>query len=207
MQKEILITLEILLVVVAPLIVLYLRGNWPLPSVVLALLIIPLGWYLTYAIVHELSHVVGLYLAGGKVLNYRLIPQFWIGEFGRAWITPSGITQNWQQLVFSASPYLLDIVCLIAVMFILQKGFSRNPFVVGFVFMFLCLRPAFDFVCEPIAFLTGDRGDFFAIQQMVGPFAIWSFILFSAGLSMISVLIILRRFNGFPKSLAADRLS
>jgi hypothetical protein len=140
-------------------------------------------------------------LVGGKVTYIKLIPSFWLGEFARAWITPVGITQSWQWLITSASPYLLDVVCIVAGIFILRRRFSRNPFVVGLVLMLLCLRPAFDFVCESIAFLSGDRGDFYAIQQIVGPFVIWSFILFSIGLSIFSVLIILRRYVGFPENL------
>jgi hypothetical protein len=170
MQNYLLTTCEILLVVVMPLLVLYLKGNWPLRKVIPPLVIIPVLWYFTYAPLHELSHAAGVYLVGGKVIDYLLIPRFWLGEFGGAWITPSGITQSWQQLTFTAFPYMLDIVCLVVA-----------------IFVFLCLRPAFDFVCEPIAFLSGFRGDLYHIQLFVGPFAIWSFILISIGLSVYSI--------------------
>jgi len=53
--------------------------------------------------------------------------------------------------------------------------------------MLLCLRPACDFVFEPIGFLSGIRGDFYVMQQIVGPFAIWSFILISIGLAVYSI--------------------
>jgi hypothetical protein len=198
MQNYLLITREILLVVVMPLLVLYLKGNWPLRGVIPPLVVIPILWYFTYAPLHELSHVAGLYLVGGKVIDYRLIPRFWLGEFGRAWITPSGITQGWQQLTVSAFPYMLDIVCFVTI-FVFRRGSCRNPFVIGLAFMLLCLRPAFDFVCEPIAFLSGDRGDFYAIQQIVGPVAIWSFILISIGLAVYSILSTLSRFVSFLK--------
>jgi hypothetical protein len=60
--------------------------------------------------------------------------------------------------------------------------------------MLLVLRPAFDFVCEPIAFLTGDRGDFYTINQIAGATVTWVFILLSLALCVFGVLTILRRF-------------
>lgn len=187
MQNYLLITCEILLVVVMPLLVLYLKGNWPLRKVIPPLVIIPVFWYFTYAPLHELSHVAGTYLVGGKVIDYLLIPRFWLGEFGGAWITPSGITQSWQQLTMTAFPYMLDIVCFVVAIFVFRRGSSRNPFFIGLAFMLLCLRPAIDFVFESIGFLSGFRGDLYNIQQIVGPFAIWSFILISIGLSVYSI--------------------
>lgn len=199
MQNYLLYTFEILLVVVMPLLVLYIKGNWPLRKVIPPLVVIPILWYFTYAPLHELSHAAGVYLVGGKVIVWKLIPRFWLGEFGGAWITPSGITQSWQQLTISAFPYLLDVVCFIVAIVVFRRGSSRNPFFIGLAFMLLCLRPACDFVFEPIAFLSGDRGDFYAIQQIVGPFATWSFILISIGLAVYSILSTLSHFVSFSK--------
>jgi hypothetical protein len=199
---KLLITFEILVVVVTPLLFLYLKGNWPLRITVPCLLSIPILWYLSYSPLHELSHAAATYLVGGQVVYMKLIPSFWLGEFGRAWITPVGITQSWQRLIMTASPYILDVVCLAVVILVLRRGFSKNAFLVGLVFMLLCLRPAFDFVCEPIAFLSGDRGDLYHIEETIGSFMIWSFLLLSIGLSVLSILTILRRFIGFPETLS-----
>ena len=199
MQNYLLYTCEILLFLVMPLLVLYIKGNWPLRKVILPLVVIPILWYFTYAPLHELSHAAGIYLVGGKVIVWKLIPRFWLGEFARAWITPSGITQSWQQLTMTAFPYLLDVACFIVAIFVFRRDFSRNPFLVGLVFTLLCLRPAGDFVFEPIAFLSGDRGDFYALQQIVGPFAIWSFILISIGLAVYSIASTLSHLVRFSK--------
>jgi len=199
MQNYLLYTCEILLVVVMPLLVLYLKGNWPLRKVIPPLVVIPILWYFTYAPLHELSHAAGIYLVGGKVIEYRLIPPFWLGEFARAWVIQSGITQNWQQLTMTAFPYMLDVVCFVVAIVIFRRGFSRNPFFTGLAFMLLCLRPAMDFVFEPIGFLSGDRGDFYALQQIIGPFAIWSFILIAIGLAAYSVSSTLSHLVSFSK--------
>ena len=199
MQNYLLSTCEILLVLVMPLLVLYLKGNWPLRKVIPALVIIPILWYFTYAPLHELSHAAGIYLLGGKVVEYKLIPRFWLGEFGGAWVIRSGITQSWQQLTMTAFPYLLDIVCFVVALFVFRRDFARNPFLIGLAFMLLCLRPAMDFVFEPIGFLSGFRGDLYHIQQIVGPFAIWSFILISIGLAAYSISSTLSHFVRFSK--------
>ena len=199
MQNYLLYTCETLLVVVMPLLVLYLKRNWPLRKIIPPLVIIPVLWYFTYAPLHELSHAAGLYLVGGKVIDYKLIPRFWLGEFGGAWITPSGITQSRQQLTFTAFSYMLDIVCFVVAIFVFRRGFSRNPFFIGLAFMLLCLRPAFDFVCESIAFLSGFRGDLYHIKQIVGPSAIWSFILISIGLAVYSISSTLSHSVSFSK--------
>jgi hypothetical protein len=204
MNNGLLITFEILLVVVTPLIILYLKSSWPLRTATLCIVSIPILWYFVYSLLHELSHIAGTYLVGGTVIYYKLIPSFWLGEFGRAWITPDGLKDSWQQLTMTASPYILDIVSIVAGIFILRRNFSKNPFIIGFVFMLLFLRPAFDFVCEPIAFLSGDRGDLYHIANKIGYFATWSLILFSMGLSLISIIIILKRFVGFPETLSAN---
>jgi len=199
MQTYPVYTFEILLFLVMPLLVLYLKGNWPLGKVIPCLVVIPILWYFTYAPLHELSHAAGTYLVGGKVIEYKLIPRFWLGEFGGAWITPSGITQSWQQLTMTAFPYMLDIVCFVVAIFVFRRGSSRNPFFIGLAFMLLCLRPAIDFVFESIGFLSGWRGDLYNIQQIVGPFAIWSFILISIGLAVYSISSTLSHFVSFSK--------
>ena len=157
MQSGLLTLVQILLVVVTPLIVLYLRGNWRLRDITACLCLIPVLWYLTYAPIHEWSHVVGTYLAGGSVTDYKLIPRFWAGEFGGAWITPAGLTHPWQKLAMSSAPYVADLASIAAGMSVLRRRASRNAWVVGLVFMLLCLRPAFDFVCESVGLLNGFR--------------------------------------------------
>ncbi len=188
-------TLEILLTIVFPLLFLYVRGPWPLRLVVPSLLVTPILWYLTYSVLHELSHVAGAYLVGGTVTDYKLMPRFWDGELGRAWITTAGITEPRLQLVMTGFPYALDIVSVVAGILLLRDRFSAYPFLTGLLFMLLVLRPAFDFLCEGLAFLTGEKGDFHAISQTAGATGTWVFIVFSLSLCLFSTLRVLARFH------------
>ena len=63
---------------------------------------------------------------------------------------------------------------------------------------------ASDFVFEPIAFLSGNRNDLYAIQQIVGPFAIWSFILIAIGLGIYSISSTLSHLLAFKNTRFGD---
>jgi hypothetical protein len=194
------VTLEILVTIVAPLLYLYLRGTWALRNIIFCLFVIPVLWYLTYSPLHELSHVAGTYLAGGKVTYIKLIPRFWLGEFAQAWITREDITQGWQLLVSTGFPYILDVLSVATGIWFLQRGFAKSAFLVGLVFMLVCLRPFFDLICEAIAFYAGNRNDLYWIAQIVGEFSTWTFLTLSLGLSLVSTLTVLRRFTKFPET-------
>jgi hypothetical protein len=194
------VTLEILLTIVTPLLFLYLRGTWGLRNIIFCLFVIPVVWYLTYSPLHELSHVAGTYLAGGKVTYIKLIPRFWLGEFAQAWITREDITRGWQLLVSTGFPYILDVLSVATGIWLLQRGFAKSAFLVGLVFMLVCLRPFFDLICEAIAFYAGNRNDFYWIAQIVGEFSTWTFLTLSLGLSLVSILTVLRRFTKFPET-------
>jgi hypothetical protein len=157
-------------------------------------------WYLTYALLHELAHVAGTLLAGGTVTDYRLIPPFWRGEFGRAWITTDGLSQVWQQMLSTSFPYIMNVICIVVGVLVLKRGMSRNPFLVGLLFMLLVLRPAFDFLSELTGFLSPQRGDYHAICEVIGTGLMWLYIISSLALSLVSIVVILRRFIGFPEA-------
>lgn len=195
-------TFEILLVIVTPLLVLYLRGRWPLRTVTACLFAIPLVWYLTYAPIHELSHALGTILVGGKVVNIKLIPSFWEGTFAVAWVTPEGLGQFWP--IMTGAPYVIDVACVALSLVVLGRRLSRNALVVGLLFMLLCLRPTFDIVCETVGFVGGFRGDLWHLELVIGSAALWSFLLVSLALCLLSVVVILRRYDGFPEPLPAN---
>ena len=197
-------TFEILLTIVTPLLVLYLRGQWSLRTVTACLCCIPVVWYLTYAPIHELSHAIGTTLVGGTVVDVKLIPSFWEGTFAVAWVTSDGLDQSWQQLVMSGAPYVIDVACIIVSLVALRRRLSRNALVVGLLVMLVCLRPTFDLVCETVGFAGGFKGDLWNMQPIVGSAALWSFLLVALALCLLGVVVILRRYGGFPEPLPAN---
>ncbi|HNT16723.1 MAG TPA: hypothetical protein PKJ37_02350 [Acidobacteriota bacterium] len=186
-----LVTLEILVLIVAPLLILYLTGRWPMRIAIPCLLVIPVLWYLTYSPIHELSHVLGAYMAGGSVSDIKLIPSFWKGEFGRAWITPQDLRAPWQRLVMTGSPYILDGLSVAAGFFALHRRLLTRPLVLGVAFMLLCLRPAFDLACETVAFALGGKGDLYHIAQVAGYPMVWLSMAILFGFSLLTIVRVL----------------
>ena len=137
-MNHLLITFEILFTVVAPLLVLYLRGNWKPQTMVACMSTSPILWYFVYAPLHELSHLLGAYLVGGQIVEVKLIPRFWAGETAGAWIKSEGFTNEWSQLIMTISPYFLDLLSIAVCIYILQRKLSRNAFLIGFLFKLLC---------------------------------------------------------------------
>jgi hypothetical protein len=193
-MNHLLITAEVLLVVVTPLLVLYRRSTWPVSATIVSLILVPILWYPVYAPVHELSHLAAVYLLGGTVTSVKLIPSFWEGEFAVAWIRSEGLTATWQQMTTTSAPYAIDVLCLLLTLPVLTRRFSKNAFVVGLTFMVLCLRPAFDLLCESVGFATGFRGDLYHMGIIIGSAGLWIFIVTSLALSLFVILTILRRF-------------
>ena len=204
MNNNALILLELLVVLVIPLLILNLRGAWTLRATLPCLLSLPILWYLTYAPIHELSHIGGAYLVGGTVTDLRLLPPFWEGEVGRAWITADGLQHPWQQLIMTSFPYVIDdAFLLVGAIFLLHRP-PTHPFAIGLIFMLLCLRGAFDFMCETIAFVLGTQGDLYHIKLLVGGPVTWTFLAASIGLAIFSIVRVLKRFRGLPAAATAS---
>ncbi len=201
-MNHLLITFEILFTVVAPLLVLYLRGTWKQQTMVACMSTIPVLWYFVYAPIHELSHLLGAYLVGAQIVEVKLIPRFWAGEFAGAWIKSVGITNEWSQLIMTFSPYFFDVLSIVVGVYVLKRKLSSNAFLIGFLFMLLCLRPTFDLVCETIGFATGFRGDLFHIALTVGDFTTWTFLALSIASSIYAIIVVIGRFKRFPQEAA-----
>ncbi len=199
-MNYLIVTAEVLLVVVTPLLILYRRSRWPTPATAVSLILVPILWYPVYAPVHELSHLAAVYLLGGTVTSVKLIPSFWAGEFAVAWIRSEGLTATWQQMTTTSAPYAIDLICLLLTLRVLTRRLSKNAFVVGLIFMLLCLRPAFDLLCESVGFATGFRGDLYHMGIIIGSAALWIFIIASLALSLFVIVTVLKRFAGFPAS-------
>ena len=158
--KHRLATMEITALLLIPLIILYARCNWR-PKLWLANLaaLLPL-WFITYSLLHEGCHAVGVLVVGEKIVNYHLIPAFWKGEFtSDAWVS-SNTLEGWRGVLPGLFPYLRDFIFLIAGWVILKSKRIENCFLVGLVFVLFCLSPLFD--------ITDNYFSGYLMQQATG---------------------------------------
>ena len=65
--------------------------------------------------------------------------------------------------------------------------------------LLLCLRPAFAFVCETIAFAQGGRGDLFHLAEVVGTATMWFLVILCNGLSVYVISSTLSHTNQAPQ--------
>ena len=193
------VSIALLVLIVVPLIFLYNKGPWPFRTTIPNIVILIILFCLLYTPVHELSHVAGAYLSGIQVRDIQIFPKFFEGHIITARYHPLNVRHVWQFVIMTGFPYILDVIGSILGIFILRRNFSMNSFVAGFLFMFLCLRPAFDFIGETLGFLSRNGGDFHQIARCIGFSATWWILSFSIVLTLVSIFIVTNRFTGFPK--------
>jgi hypothetical protein len=87
----------------------------------------------------------------------------------------------------TSAPYVLDGVSVAVGFFALHRGRLRRPFALGVLLMLLCLRPAFDVVCETVALALGGRGDLYHIAQAIGYPTVWLSMAILFGFSLFTI--------------------
>lgn len=200
MSKGFVITLEIMTIIWAPLGILYARGRWSKWWMAVNLPILYAAWFLTNSPVHELSHVAGVYAAGGTVTETRLLTRFWKGEYDIAWIHAQGILAAWQQLVVGALPYLVDAVSIACGLLVLRRKPFRSSFLTGLLFVLLVLRSLFNVVSNATGLILERIGDLAGIEILTGSRGFgyaFAALLIAFGVYAVSrVLVIYKAFPG-----------
>lgn len=190
--------IEILALIVLPLLVFYLRSKWPKKEIIILVTFLPLLWYLFYAPIHELSHILGCIVVGAEIKDYRLFAHFWEGDFGFAYVDiASGFGTNFKSLIILISPYVLDFLSLLLGYIILSRYKTKNSFWTGLIFLFLCLRPAYDIIDNYVGIIY-NHSDFVLVIKIIGRFLVYSFGLITAGLAAYTIGKILQKYKDYP---------
>jgi len=191
--------IEILILVVLPLLVFYLRSNWPKKEINVNVIILPLIWYLFYAPIHELSHILGCIIVGSKITDYRLFAHFWEGSFGFAYVdVKGGLGVNMNSLIILISPYILDLISIIIGYYILTRYKIKNSFLLGLTFLIFCLRPLYDIVDNYIGIFY-NHSDLVLTSQIIGKLITYSYGFITICIGVIVTLILLVKYKDYPK--------
>lgn len=189
---------EIALLIMLPLVLFYRQSAWDfktyLPSVVLIYII----WYFTYAPLHELSHILGVLIFNKTIFDYKLIPKFWIGEFGTAYINYD-YKSDGKDFIIIILPYLRDMIFLIIGYFLIGKISSKKPFLIGLVIVIFLLSPLFDIGNNYFAYLLGSMNDFNAFRESSNNLISNLIGISFFSISLISTFMIIRKLKGYPK--------
>ena len=195
--NQILATVEMASLVILPLILFYQRSSWTRRDYLISVILLPIIWFSTYALLHEISHMIGAYWVGLKIIDYRLIPEFWKGDFSHAWVNTSA-WNSFQGFVVLLSPYLRDILFLITGLVILERQKSRHAFVAGLIYVMFFLSPLFDLANNFSGYVIEKYGDFNALSFLIGSSWAYTIGLAFSGIAILLVLGVLSRYKGLP---------
>jgi len=187
-------TIEIALFIILPLVLFYQRSSWNYKNYILNILLLYFIWYLTYALLHELCHMLGVWMTGKKILNFQLIPHIWKGDFKTGYINYN-FNSDSKDFFIIIMPYARDIIFLLIGIIILKKKIIKNSFVIGLILILLILSPLYDIIDNYSAFLFGALNDFNALKMTTNNF-ISNFVGIS--FSLIGIIITLLILSHFP---------
>ena len=146
---------------------------------------ITLIWYFSYAPIHELSHMLGFKLTGVDIVEYKLIPHFWKGDFREAYIVHGDAGQT-QKLFGRMAPYIKDLIFGSGGYLVLKKLPIRKTFATLLVFTLFVSSGLFDLITNFFGFAAEKTGDFYQTATDIG-----STFAYLVGISMIIIIAVL----------------
>lgn len=160
--------LGITLLVLLPLLgyVYGLHLSWGRTVVVAVGVLVP--WFLTYAPLHELAHLLVLLMTGGTPADFRLLPRYWAGDYRTAFVLAGGATQS-QILVAVSAPYVRDLLLAPAGAVLLRAGAFRGAYARSLVLALACLGSLYDLANNLYGYVRHHAGDFVVIEHVAGP--------------------------------------
>jgi len=176
MARQVLSTVEIALVLIVPLILFYQRSTWRVKGYWKTVVLLYALWFATYAFFHELSHLIGASMAGCHIIDYRLIPRFWLGDFYDAWVKATW-DSGYKGFISTMAPYLRDVALSILGLFLIKKVGEARRFVAGLLLVSCVLSPIYDVVNNVSIYLCGNfaGNDFDNLAGIVG--GIWASVI------------------------------
>jgi len=191
--------IEILILVVLPLLIVYLRSSWPNKEINFNVIFLPLIWYVFYAPIHEIGHILGCVIVGAEIKDYQLFAHFWEGSFGFAYVdVQGGLDVNMNSLIILISPYILDFISIIIGYYILTRYKIKNSFLLGLTFLIFCLRPLYDIVDNYIGIFY-NHSDLVLTSKIIGEYITYSYGIISVTISLIAIILLLNKYKNYPK--------
>lgn len=191
--------IEILLFVVLPILLFYLRSNWPKKNIIIYAIILPLIWYVLYAPLHELGHVLGCFFVGADIKDFQLFAHFWEGNYGFAFVDiKGGYGENMNSFIILILPYILDLISILIGYYLLSKYKIRNSFLAGLVLLLFNIRPLYDLADNYIGYYL-KHSDFVLASRIVGHSVIFIFVITSIITGISSILLLLAKYKRYPE--------
>jgi hypothetical protein len=154
-MDDLIVTTELALIIVLPLIVFYQRLCVNYRRYALYVVLVCSIWFATYSLLHESSHLFTSWITGARIGDYRLIPRFWEGDFKNAYVNAE-LESRFQRFVSPASPYLRDMIFLFVGYAVLKRPGRLHALISGLTLVLFVLSPLYDVVNNYVAFARGS---------------------------------------------------
>ncbi|MCW8849217.1 MAG: hypothetical protein OQJ81_04495, partial [Melioribacteraceae bacterium] len=96
------------------------------------------------------------------------------------------------------SPYIFDLISIIAGFYILTKYKIKNSFLFGFTFLILSVRPLYDLFDNYLGYYY-NHSDFVLASRIAGHFIMVTYVSISILISIIMLVLLIRKYKGYPK--------
>lgn len=166
-MDDLIVTIQLALLLVLPLILFYQRLNVSYRSYVVYVVLLYSIWFATYALLHESSHLFGSWITGARIRDYQLVPEFWKGDYKTGYVNAE-FENGVQSFVSHVFPYVRDLIFVGLGYAALKRRRLSHPFVCGLIIVLFVLSPLFDIVNNYLAFVLGGRNDFHGIAMTIG---------------------------------------
>jgi uncharacterized BrkB/YihY/UPF0761 family membrane protein len=124
-----------------------------------------------------------------EITDYRLIPNFWEGEYKMPYVTTYGEANKVELIVGGLAPYIKSLIFVIVGYFIIKKSSVKSIFIVGIVLIIFTLSSFFDTLNNYLVFIFYRFGDFEYISRFINPCLVYLIgLLFSLAVSVIAFL-------------------
>ena len=120
-------------------------------------------WYISYGMLHEFAHIIGVWISGKEILDYQLIPHFWKGQFGTGFVN-FDFQGDKSDFLIILMPYLRDILLVIVGYFIFSRKILKNLFTTGLLLTLFVFSSFYDVTNNYLAYVFGRMNDFNAIK-------------------------------------------
>jgi len=192
--NDLISTIEIALFILLPLILVFKRMGVRSGRLIALVALLYLAWFATYALLHELCHLAGIWITGTEVVEYQMMPHFWRGDYKTGYIR-SNYESDLKEFMVVIMPYARDVLFALTGWLIVRTACIKRPLVAGLVLVFFFLSPVYDLFNNYVAYAMGFRNDFHAMTPLLGRG--WTMILgviMTLVTAVIAVLVIRTRF-------------
>lgn len=158
--KMIFTVFELAVFLILPLVFLYSK-HYKSGRYLIYILFLYIAWYLTYSLTHELCHLLTAKILQENVIQYQLMPRFWLGQTDGGFVRTLYTSQTKEFLIVLA-PYARDLLLSIFGLVLILRN-TRSIFLDSFLLMFFISSSLFDVFNNYLAYLLGSLNDFNAL--------------------------------------------